>query len=836
VSRPKSQPNYVDITVSICHNPDDPIGQICSMSSPIDKQYYTSLRQVRDFRQTKSSVELKVDDALVRFDMLRDDVFRIKVTLTGVFDEKPTFAVVDGSSPAAADFEVVETDAHICVRTAKFNVVIGRAPFSIDAYRADGSAIFRSASDSNGCGAYSYLNDSFVVTRASRHEDSFLGLGEKTGRMNRNGRSFTMWNIDVLDPSASAEFTSSYEAGSARNDKTSTEFDPYYASVPFFIHVAAETSAAAGFFVDNGYRGFFDFESRSQHQFRFDGGEYTEYVFAGPSIRSILSAYTELTGRMQAPPIWALGYHQCRWKVYTQDAVLALAATLRDNGIPCDSLWLDIEYMDGYRVFTWDKTRFPNAARMFDQLAGAGVRVITIVDPGVKAEPGYAVYESGVESDAFCRTEDGNIYLGQVWPGKTAFPDFVTEDARAWWGRLNANHVENGAAGIWNDMNEPATGDIPPGSMRFDCGRQPHERYHNQYALLMAMATQEGLLSAKPDLRTFILSRAGSAGIQRFAANWLGDNMSRWDHLWLSVPMALGFGLSGQPFVGADIGGFGENTNGELFARWMQCAAFSPFCRNHNHIGQRDQYPWSFGVAIRDICRASLELRYRLMPTLYSAFIHASQTGIPIQRPLVLEYQDDVSARDIDDEFLLGDSLLVAPVLERGLTARQVYLPQGSWHHWHTGEVAIGPKFVLAPTPMDYIPVYAKGGAVVSMWPEAPPSTMGYQPSVIELHVFEPTEDGEFHSILHEDDGLTFAHREGRFYRTDLTVRRRGSALTLEGSTTGKGYPEFRREAFRVVLHRAGSAHGVSGDHDGAVCDSIHVRNSGESFRVDFGI
>ena len=427
--------------------------------------------------------------------------------------------------------------------------------------------------------------------------------------------------------------------------------------------------------------------------------------------------------------------------------------------------------------------------------------MITIIDPGVKFDPGYAVFDAGVERGVFCRTEGGDLYLGQVWPGNTAFPDFVTEQARAWWGELNAAHVQSGLAGIWNDMNEPATGSIPSDRMRFGRGEFSHERYHNQYALLMAMATTAGLRDAMPDLRTFVLSRAGFAGIQRYAANWMGDNLSRWDHLELSIAMGAGFGISGQPFVGADIGGFHGNSNAELFLRWMQYGVLTPFCRNHSEIDNVDQYAWSFGEVIEDYVRTAVHLRYRLLPYLYASFLQASETGAPVQRPLVFDHQYDATVRDLDDQYLLGPDLLVAPVTRPAMTARQVYLPAGDWYDWHTGEVSAGRRFVAAPTPMDRIPLYARAGAVIPMWPEAPASTSGYQPSAIELHLYLPLRDGVVTSTLQEDDGLTFAVDSGRLVRTRFTVQRSGVRVEVLAEVSGDGYPEFRRERLVLVLH-----------------------------------
>ena len=648
--------------------------------------------------------------------------------------------------------------------------------------------------------AYGILKDEFVVRRKCQVDDAFFGLGQKTGRFNRKGRDFTLWNTDVMDPNVSGGFRE--EPGSdPAADPTSLEFDPYYISIPFFYHMPEGSDAMSGFFFDNGYRGRFEFAGPEDYLAHFKGGQYTEYIFAGPAMRDILSAYTWLTGRMAPPPLWALGHHQCRWFAYTQQAVEQLAQKHRERNIPCDAIWLDIDYMDGYRVFTWNEDRFPDHAAMLGRLRDRGFRVITIIDPGVKFEHGYRVFDQAIERDVLCKTEGGAVYLGQVWPGKTAFPDFVTEEARKWWGELNAAHVRSGLAGIWNDMNEPATGDIPHGQMRFGNGAFSHERYHNEYALLMAMGTVEGLLDAMPDKRTFVLSRAGSPGIQRYAANWLGDNVSRWDHLWLSLPMALGLGISGQPFVGADIGGFMGDCSGELLVRWFQCGALTPFCRNHNSANQADQYPWVFGETVQELCRKALELRYRLLPYIYSHFIKSSETGAPVQKPLIFDFQDDPVTRDLDDEYLFGDHLLVAPIYQQGCTSRKVYLPEGTWYHCHTGEKFIGPRFVTAAAPMDSIPLYARGGAVIPMWPQAPQSTMNYHPEEMELHIFVPDEEGITRSMLHEDDGLTFASRNGAFYRTEFELSREGSRVTLRASVSGNGFPEFARKRLLLRFH-----------------------------------
>jgi len=741
----------------------------------------------------------------LRVDVVREDVVRLKISRGGRFDESPTFAVRGDLESIEVPYEVTVSGDRAVVSTAAVTVTVGLDPFRVDVHRADGSAVLQTApGPDGGYQAYATLNDAFTFARRSDPGSAIYGLGEKTGPQNRKGRDYAMWNVDVLNPTSSGEFTAGRDASDPRSDNMSTEFDPYYMSIPFAIHQDPATGHMSASFVDNGYRAHYDFRHGERSTVQFEGGQYTEYVFAGPELRSILEAYTWLTGRTSLPPLWALGYHQCRWHEYHQDDVERLARGLRERGIPCDSLWLDIEYMDGYRVFTWNRELFPDVAGMLAGLSDDGFRLITIVDPGVKAEPGYAVFDDALAKDVLCRTEGDDVYIGQVWPGDTAFPDFVTEEGRAWWGALNAEHVRSGIAGIWNDMNEPATGDIDPLRMRFGHGQFSHERYHNQYALLMAMGTTQGLLEAMPDRRTFVLSRAGSAGIQRYAANWMGDNVANWDHLRLSIAMANGLGLSGQPFVGADIGGFAGHTGAELFARWMQYGALTPFCRNHSMIHQRDQYPWSFGAAIEDIARDALHLRYRLMPYLYSAFVEAATTGAPVQRALAFDFQYDRTVEGVDDEYLFGPHLLVAPVLEAGATARQVYLPEGSWYDWHTDEQLAGARHIVAAAPLERIPLYARAGAVVPMLAEAPASTAGLAPDSMELHVFVP-EDGAdpVASFLQEDDGLTFAAAEGALVRTELTLSRKGDTVELSALASGDGFDGFAREEFVVVVHGA---------------------------------
>ena len=774
----------------------------------------------------------------LRVDLIRDDIVRVKISRGGVFDESPTSALCVDPCSGGVTFTHESGDGVVRLRSPDLVVSLWLDPFRLDVHRPDGSPITETARDDAGAfWSYATLNDAFAICRRRGPHDGIYGLGEKTGTHNRAGRDFTLWNTDVLDPHSTAEFVAGRPETDPRADHTSTEFDPYYISIPFFYHQSHRSGAMMGSFLDNGYRATYDFGRADDYRIRFEGGQYSEYIFAGPKMADILSAYTWLTGRTRLPPLWALGYHQCRWFRYTEDQIEALAQRHRESGVPCDALWLDIEYMDGYRVFTWNPEAFPDPPGLVSRLTAAGFRLVTIVDPGVKHEPGYSVFDSAVERDVLCRTEAGEIYIGQAWPGRTAFPDFATAEARGWWGELIAAQVRSGVAGVWNDMNEPATGAIPPDQMRFDHGRSSHERYHNQYGQLMAMATVAGLADALPGLRTFVLSRAGFAGIQRYAANWMGDNLARWDHLRLSMPMAMGLGVSGQAFAGADVGGFRGNTSAELFLRWMQYGSLTPFFRNHSEIGNVDQYAWTWGDALLGLVRDAIAQRYRLLPYIYSAFVRAAETGAPVQRPLVFEDQYDRMVHDIDDEYLFGPDLLVAPVTAAGQTARQVYLPAGDWYEWDTDQLVGGSAYVLADTPMDRIPIYSRSGAVIPMWPEVPPSTAGYHPSSVELHLFVPPGDGAHDSLLQEDDGLTTAWLEGQRYRTTFHVTRHADSVKIRATVDGRGYPEFAREAFHLVIHGAApSTVSVSGSPVASDEHRVVIPNTGQAFDVEFAV
>jgi alpha-glucosidase len=377
----------------------------------LQTDHFVRFERVDAVRETSRGLVADVHGERFRVDVVTESVVRLAMTRGGRFDETPTYAVCVDPMATEVAFDVVRDDERVRLVTAGLVVSVWLDPFRVDVHRPDGTPVVETAADAEGRSwAYATLNDSWTLRRRCRQEDAVFGLGEKGGRHNRKGRDFTLWNTDVLNASQTREFTADKEPGDPRGDRTSVEFDPYYVSVPFLYHQSHPAGSMAGSFVDNGYRGSYEFSPAEEYRITFSGGQWTEYVFAGPEMGAILRDYTGLTGRLSPPPIWALGYHQCRWFHYTQDAVEAIGRRHRDEGIPCDALWLDIDYMDGYRVFTWDAERFPDPPGMLERLSELGFRVITIIDPGVKREPGYWVFDQGLERDVFCRTEGGDTY------------------------------------------------------------------------------------------------------------------------------------------------------------------------------------------------------------------------------------------------------------------------------------------------------------------------------------------------------------------------------------------------------------------------------------------
>ena len=624
--------------------------------------------------------------------------------------------------------------------------------------------------------------------------ERYFGCGERTSGLEKTGSHQIFYNVDPpLGHTAS--------------------FNNLYSSIPFTLSMA--NGRAHGLFFDNTHRVELDLalESEDRALYEAEGGAIIYYVFCGPTPADVVDRYTELTGRTPMPPLWSLGNQQCRYSYMDEEEVREVARGFREHDIPCDVIYLDIHYMEGYRVFTWNKDRFPDPGRMISDLREQGFRVVTIVDPGVKVDENYPVYTDGREKDLYCKTREGEEYHNAVWPGVCAFPDFTNPETRRWWGENQRVLTDAGVAGIWCDMNEPALF-IPhvstlPDDVVHPGGRTGearwHAQIHNTYGSLMARSAREGLLALRPEERPFVITRAGYAGLQRHAMHWTGDNSSWWEHLWMSMPQLQNLALSGVAWAGVDIGGFGGDTNGELLARWTEFGVFQPYCRNHTTIGTRRQEPWAFGEPYESVCRKMIKLRQQLLPYLYSLFEECHTTGAPILRPLLFEYPEDETTYTADDEFLLGDALLVAPITRPGIEHRHVYLPGGTWFHYWGGERFEGPAHILAHAPLGEPALYVRANTAIPMGPDA--SHTDERPTdPLTLLVYPAEGAGE--STLYEDAGNGFGYIEGEYARRRVSCESSEDRITVRlGERGGSFVPE--RGEVRLELRGIEEPQGV---------------------------
>lgn len=720
--------------------------------------------RITSYEKHKDELIIKSEKENLKITVITDKTIRFHFSKNREWKHNYSFAI-EKKLPNK-ELKLEDQENLLLLKTEFLEILIKKDIGSIEIYDLSNNLLH---SDYGNLGYARYKNKVFSFKKFIK-ERAFLGLGEKMGGLNKKGKKFVNWNTD--DP------------------HHYPHTDPLYQSHPFFLAWNPEYSY--GIFFDNTFRTYFNLgeENPEYYYFYAENGELDYYFIYGPTPKEVIEDYTYLTGRYYMPPIWALGYQQSKWGYKNRDTIMDLARTFREKNIPCDVIYLDIDYMEDFKVFTVNEDRFPNIKEMVKKLNEIGFKTVPIVDPGVKKDINYDIYKEGIEKNCFCKKSTGEIYTGYVWPGECVFPDFAKEKVRKWWGEKQGKFTEIGFSGIWNDMNEPSSFPHPVESFSKFLERNntfwgifsehsdeifyektfpkdiihgeksefTHDEIHNVYGLLMTKASFEGWKKTKPNIRPLILTRAGFSGVQKYSAVWTGDNKSWWEHLYISIPMLQNLGISGVPFVGADVGGFGLDCTPELFARWIELGIFYPFLRNHSELNTKPQEPWTFGKEIEEISQKYINLRYKLIPYFYSLFYEAKERGTPIFRALILEYPEDEECIFNDDEFMIGSNILVAPVYKEGQRARIVYLPRGKWFDFWSMKAYDGREYILVKAPLEIIPIFVKAGSIIPMW-EAQNYVGEKKKEILELLVYPG--EGEF--LYYEDDGLTWGYEMGEY-------------------------------------------------------------------------
>lgn len=588
---------------------------------------------------------------------------------------------------------------------------------------------------------------------------SLYGGGEVTGPLLRNGQSIKLWNTDS-------------GAYSVDNGKR------LYQSHPWVMGVRPD-GTSFGILFDIPYKAKLT-TTDERINFETEGELFRIFVIDRESPQAVIKGLAELIGTMPMVPRWALGYQQCRFSYTPASRVIEVADTFRIKRIPCDVMWMDIDYMDGYRIFTFNPQTFPDPAALNRDLHIRGFHSAWMIDPGAKVDSTYFVYKSGTANDVWVKTAQGKEFHGDAWPGACAFPDFTQPKTVRWWADLYKDFLDKGVDGVWNDVNEPQISNTPTGTMPEDnkhlggdkIPAGPHLKYHNVYGYLMVKASREGIMKARPQNRPFILTRSNFLGGQRFAATWTGDNASWESHMTMSVPMILTLGLSGQPFSGADVGGFLFNPDADLFGRWMALGAFYPFSRGHACAGTINKEPWAFGQKVEDVSRMALERRYVLLPYYYTLLHEASETGMPIMRPVFFADPKDTLLRAEEQAFLIGENLLVVPEW-----AKNPALPKGIWRN-------------LSLIPGDDKDSYQaklkiRGGAIIPTGKIIQNTNEKSLDSLTLLVCLD--EKGEAHGTLYWDEGDNWSFKDGNYSFQHFTAIRTADNKVQVKITQKKG-------------------------------------------------
>jgi alpha-glucosidase len=754
------------------------------------------LGPVQQIDRLPNGIRIRTAHGIEEVTALRPDVLRVRISPTSQLPEDASWAVVSEAHHSTAPVSIDDSASVIALHTTAVTAELSRSDLILSIHDASGRTLLHDAQP------ICFSGPAFRVTEAMPSDEHYFALGDKTGSFDRRGQAFELWNTDAY--------------------RFQESTDPIYKSVPFFI--TFRHGSAAGVFLDNTFRSSFDFGKIAPDVYTFGAvsGPVDYYVFAGPTPRDVVEQYTWLTGRPPLPPMWMLGYQQSRYTYTPEQRLMDVATRLRADHIPADVVYLDIGFQEKNRPFTVDPVAFPDFPAMVARLRAMNFKLVVITDLHI-AKTGYPPYDTGIAGDEFVHNPDGSVFTGIVWPGPAVFPDFTRSDTRDWWGTLYTQFVHDGVAGFWNDMNEPSVFNTPNKTMPLDAVHRiasdsfaprtaTHSEIHNVYGMENSRATFEGLRKLTPGERPFVLTRATYAGGQRYAITWTGDDSSTWNHLRMTAPMLKNLGLSGFSFAGADVGGFAGSATPDLLTRWLEVAAFHPIDRDHTEAGTADQEPWVGGPEQEAVRRRFIEERYRLMPYLYTLADETTRTGLPMMRPVFLDYPNaatDGHPIDIDPstggEFLLGHDLLIAPSpYPEQPDAYTVELPTPIWYDYWTGRPLPAPKpgkpavDGVPPSGADLVPlttsvrpdlatlpVFVRGGAILPIAPLTQ-STADRPQGPLTLRVYAGP---DCRGSLYIDDGHTYAYTHDDSLRLTFACEVTHDALSFNITEQGTYKP-----------------------------------------------
>ena len=761
---------------------------------------------VQRVEKLPDGVEFTCAVAKVRITAFRDGIVRVRLAPQGSFAKDFSWAIVETKEAPPVGIEEGTNDLRMTA--GRLVVIVKKSPLLITFADSSGNVILADEPSL----PMAWDGTQIHVWKHMPAEEGYYGLGDKPGPLNHRDRAYTMWNTDFF--------------GWQESD------DPLYKTIPFFIGLNKGT--AYGVFFDNAYRSSFDFgkESRDYFSFGADGGELNYYFIAGPQPKKVVQEFTLLVGRTPLPPLWTLGYQQSRYSYYPEARAREIVQTLRSKKIPADAIYFDIDYQGGNAPFIINREYFPHFEQMIADFRKQGIRSVLITDLHIKKNPGhgYTPYDSGIKEDVFVKNPDGSTYVGTVWPGESVFPDFTLSRVRDWWGGLYKNFVEMGVAGFWNDMNEPATFLTLSKTFPLDVRHRlddgsflDHRAIHNVFGMQNVRATHDGLLKLHPDERPFVLTRAAYAGTQRYAATWTGDNSATWNHIGMSVPQIMNLGLSGYALVGADVGGFAGSPPADLLTRWFELGAFYPIYRDHAAKGTADHEPWASGPEQEAIRRRYIELRYRLLPYIYTSMEETSRTGVPLMEPPFLEYPEAQDLYAQDHTFLFGRDFFVAPVVTEKVDADEFHLPPGDWYDFWTSQKHSSDEQISLHPRLDETPLYVRAGAIVPMQAIVQ-STNDKPDGPLELRVYP---GNECHGSLYQDDGISFAYQKGDFLRVNYSCLVSPGSLTVTSSVEKSAFqPWWNSAELRIFGINAGPKEVQVGDqqiHDWKYDGEAHI-------------